>query len=359
VAQIRSRAGQTVSVLAVVKADAYGHGAVEVARTCAAAGASMLGVALVEEGASLRLAGLRLPILVQCCVHPDEIEFALRNDLTVTAPSLEFVQQVSAAAARLGCVAPVHIDIDTGMGRIGFAASRAVEEIVELVRLPNLRIEGVYTHFATSEIEDDPGTLAQLDLFRKIAKELASRGIKPGYVHAANSGAILNCPQAHLNLVRPGLILYGVYPGQNLKQKLDVWPVLALETAVTFLKSACAGATFGYGRTFTASGEMKVATLNVGYADGYPWRLSNKASVLIRGKRAAVVGRVSMDQVLIDVTQVPSVGIGERVVLLGRDGEDRITAENLAEWAGTIPYEILCGISKRVPRMYVGECETS
>lgn len=354
-AQIRSLLQPGAEILAVVKADAYGHGAVEVARTCADAGAAMLGVAMVQEGAELRQAGLRLPVLVQCCAGADEIESALENELTLTVPSQDFAREVSAAASRLDCAATVHADVDTGMGRIGFPSGTAVDEIVELSKLPRVKLDGVYTHFATSEIEDDSFTQQQLEKFKTIVSELALRGVDPPRLHAANSGAVLNYASSHLTLVRPGLILYGVYPDVKLQKKLELRPALRFETAITFLKTIAQGTTLGYGRTFTASSERKIATLNVGYADGYPWRLSNRATVLVCGKRAPVVGRVSMDQVLIDVTDVPGVALGETVVLLGQEGSERITAEDLARWADTISYEILCGISKRVPRVYRDE----
>ncbi len=350
---IRGLIGSGPDILAVVKADAYGHGAIEVAQACLQEGAAMLGVATAGEGAELRRAGITVPILLQCCVSESEIEFALKNRLTLTVPSVGFAKGVSVAAARDGSVAAVHADIDTGMGRIGFSPGTAVREILEVSRLPNLTIDGIYTHFCTSELQDDPLTLAQLDLFRSILEQLAKQRVTPLHTHAANSGAVVNYPQACLTLVRPGLILYGVYPDKKLRDKIDLKPVLRFETIVTFLKTIPAGTTLGYGRTYTARRETKVATLNVGYADGYPWRLSNRAIVLVRGRRAPVVGRVSMDQLLVDVTEVPHVQLGEKVVLLGQDGSERITAENLAEWAGTISYEILCGISKRVPRLYI------
>jgi alanine racemase len=354
IAQIRRLLPPAVDILAVVKANAYGHGAIEVARINVEAGAAMLGVALVEEGIELRNAGITTPILVQCCAGRDEIQFALENELILTVPSLDFARAVSAIAARLDRKAIVHMDIDTGMGRIGFAPKSAVDEIVQVSRLSHLAINGMYTHFCTSEIEDDPGTVEQLKQFEKLVHELALRGVKPAHIHAANSGAILNYSRSYLTLVRPGLILYGVYPHNVLRKKLDLRSVLRFETAITFLKTISAGTTLGYGRTFTAPREMKVATLNVGYADGYPWRLSNRAFVLVRGQRAPVLGRVSMDQTLIDVSGIPGVEVGEKVVLLGQDGSSQITAEDLAEWASTIPYEILCGISKRVPRVYAG-----
>jgi alanine racemase len=240
------------------------------------------------------------------------------------------------------------------MGRIGFARDSAVEQITRITRLPNLELDGIYTHFATSEIQEDSFTRHQLDEFRKILAQLEDRGIRPRRRHAANSGGVINHPESHLTLVRPGLILYGVYPHRDLRSKIDLRPALTLQTAIVFLKDIAPGTSLGYGRTFMASKHMKIATANVGYADGYHWRLSNKAKAIIRGQFVPVVGRVSMDQLLLDVTDAPAAKVGDTITLLGRDGSSSITAEDLADWAETIPYEILCAVSKRVPRFYVG-----
>ncbi len=354
VAQIRRLVGSAVEILAVVKADAYGHGAVQVSHACERAGASMLGVAMVEEGAQLREAGITLPILVQCCVQEAEIEAALDCDLTLTVASTDFAKRVSEKASSRNVAARVHADIDTGMGRIGFARDSAVEQITRITRLPNLELDGIYTHFATSEIQEDSFTRHQLDEFRKILAQLEDRGIRPRRRHAANSGGVINHPESHLTLVRPGLILYGVYPHRDLRSKIDLRPALTLQTAIVFLKDIAPGTSLGYGRTFVASKHMKIATANVGYADGYHWRLSNKAKAIIRGQFVPIVGRVSMDQLLLDVTDAPAAKVGDTITLLGRDGSSSITAEDLADWAETIPYEILCAVSKRVPRFYVG-----
>ncbi len=353
VAQIRRILTRDAEILAVVKADAYGHGAERVAKVCERVGVAMLGVALVEEGVALRQAGIKLPILIQCCAAEHEITSVLENSLIPTIISSEDAERISAKASNLGITAVTHLDIDTGMGRIGFAAKDAVEEIVQIARLPGLQIEGIYTHFSSSEIEDDPNTQAQLELFKGIVERLASNDVKPRRLHAANSGAVINYPQSHLTLARPGLILYGVYPHGKLRQKLELQAALRFETSIAFLKQISAGTSLGYGRSFVADKPMRIATANVGYADGYPWRLSNNARVIVRGNLVPVVGRVSMDQLLIDVTTVADAEIGDVVTLLGSDGSERITAEGMAEWAGTIPYEILCGISKRVPREYV------
>lgn len=352
-AQIRHIVGEKVEILAVVKADAYGHGAKEVAQVFECAGVSLLGVALVNEGLELRHAGIRLPILVQCCAAEDEADAILKNNLISTVASYESAEQLSEKAVRLGITATIHLDIDTGMGRIGFSPENAVEDIVKVAELPGLSIDGIYTHFSTSEIADNPNTLGQLELFKKLLKNLSSRHISPPRIHSANSGAVINYSQSHLTMVRPGLMLYGVYPHRKLERKVNLRPALRLETSVVFLKEIAAGTSLGYGCSFVADKPMRIATANVGYADGYPWRLSNLSKVIVRGKLVPIAGRVSMDQLLIDVTSVPDIGLGDIVTLLGSDGSERITAEEMAEWAGTISYEILCGISKRVPRHYI------
>jgi alanine racemase len=301
----------------------------------------------------LRKAGVQSPILIQCCPAEYETRTILENNLIPTVASFEAARRFSEEAVKLGITSGVHLDIDTGMGRIGFPVESAVDEATRVASLPNLNIEGIYTHFSTSEIEDDANTLGQLTRFKEVVERLSSEGIRPPKIHAANSGAVINYSQSYLTLVRPGLILYGVYPHRKLEHKTDLRPALSLETSIVFLKDIKAGTSLGYGRSFVADKPMRIATANVGYADGYPWRLSNNARVIVKGKMAPVVGRVSMDQLLIDVTPVPDVKLGDTITLIGNNGSELIRAEDIADWAGTISYEILCGISKRVPREYV------
>ncbi len=355
VARVRGLVGEKVEILAVVKADAYGHGAVKAARACERGGASLLGVAIVREGAELRRAGIELPILVQCCASASEIGAIIEHGLMPTVASLEFARALSEEASRAGVTVKVHADIDTGMGRMGFAPESAVEEISGVAELPGLELDGLYTHFSTSEIANDKWTLGQIEKFEGLARELAGLGIKPPRLHAANSGAVINYEKAHLTLARPGLMLYGVYPDRSLESKVALRPALRFETSIVFLKSIPAGTSLGYGRSFVAPAPMRIGTANVGYADGYAWRLSGESSVLVRGRRVPVVGRVSMDQLLIDVSSVADAELGDTVTLIGSDGAQCIRAEDIAGWAGTISYEILCGISQRVPRVYVGQ----
>jgi alanine racemase len=354
VTKVRELVGNGVEILAVVKADAYGHGAARAAEACERAGAAALGVALVHEGVELRHAGIGLPILVHCLAGEGEIDAIIKNRLMPTVASLAFAEELSRRASEAGATLDVHADIDTGMGRIGFSPESAVKEIAEMVELPGVRLDGLYTHFSTSEVDDDPWTQNQLEMFTDLVERLSKMGIRPPRIHAANSGGVINYPQAHLTLARPGLMLYGVYPHRDLEEKVDLRPALSIETSIAFLKEIPEGVSLGYGRSFISPGPMRIATANVGYADGYPWRLSNNSSALVRETRVPVVGRVSMDQLLLDVTSIPDVELGDRVTLLGSEGAQRISAEDLAEWAGTIPYEILCRISKRVPRVYIG-----
>jgi alanine racemase len=355
VARVRGLVGEKVEILAVVKADAYGHGAVKAARACKRGGASLLGVALVREGAELRRAGIELPILVQCCAEDREIGAIIEHGLMPTVASLEFARTLSDEASRAGVTVKVHADIDTGMGRIGFAPESAVAEIAQVSKLPGLELDGLYTHFSTSEVADDAWTLGQIEIFEGLARKLADLGVRPPRLHAANSGAVINYEQAHLTVARPGLMLYGAYPDRSMESKVALRPALRFETSIVFLKNVPAGASLGYGRGFVAPAPMRIGTANVGYADGYAWRLSGGSSVLVRGKRVPIVGRVSMDQLTIDVSSVPDVELGDTVTLIGSDGAQCIRAEDVADWAGAISYEILCGISKRVPRVYVGE----
>jgi len=352
-AQIRKLVGSHTEILAVVKADAYGHGAVRVAKLCEHMGVAMLGVALVNEGVEIRKAGIQLPILVQCCPEKHETKTILRNNLVPTVASLDVARRFSEESVKLNITTGVHLDIDTGMGRIGFPVESATEEAARVSSLPNLNIDGIYTHFSTSEIEDDSNTMDQLRLFKDVVERMSSQGIRPPRIHAANSGAVINYSQSHLTLVRPGLILYGVYPHRKLEHKINLRAALSLETSIAFLKEIKAGTSLGYGRSFVANKPMRIATANMGYADGYPWRLSNNAKVIVKGRVVPVVGRVSMDQLLIDVTPIPDIRLGDTITLIGNNGSEHISTEDIAEWAGTIPYEILCGISRRVPREYI------
>ncbi len=341
-----------VRMIVVLKADGYGHGAVPLARAAAALPGLPLwgfGVSSVEEGQALREAGLKTPVLILGSLFPfDAFEVALRHDLTPTVASLAAAQALERTAGALKRRAAAHVKIDTGMGRIGVSPKAAAQTLEAVLKSPSLRLEGVYTHLAQADSAEV--TRNQLDLFEQAVAPLRA-GQVPFLAHVANSAAVLRHPRAHLDAVRPGLALYGICPSEDLRSRADLSPVMAWKTRVVFLKTVQPGTPVSYGGTFRFEKAARVATLPVGYADGYRRSLSNKGQVLVRGRRCPVVGRVTMDQILVDVTQVPGVDVGDEAVLLGAQGRDRISAEELARWADTIPYEIVCGVSARVPRV--------
>jgi alanine racemase len=338
-------------VLAVVKAQAYGHGAVRVSRRLMDLGADMLGVALVEEGRELRSAGIDAPVLVMGALFPDQADAIAELGLTPVVFTAEVAEAVSKAAVKRAAVVPVHIKIDTGMGRIGLHVDEAAGFIKEVSRMKGISVQGLMTHFADADLADKDFSGRQMDRFEALIKALAREGIEVPLRHAANSAALLDFRRALFTMVRPGLMLYGYDPltdkaGSGLK------PVLSLLTRIVFLKSVPAGVTISYGRTFTTSRKSLIATIPIGYADGYSRALSNRGEALVRGIRVPVVGRVCMDMCMLDVTDVPGVSDQDEVVLIGQQDGGRITADELAGRTDTISYEVLCGISGRVPRVY-------
>jgi alanine racemase len=325
--------------LGIVKANAYGHGAVPVARLLESLSCEDLGVACLAEAVELRGAGIKSPILVLGYTDPKYAAELKRYDLTQTVTD-------PAQARALSC--KVHLKIDTGMSRLGFPCE-TTEELLETLRLPKLDFEGVYTHFAVSEDENDGFTLRQLEKFQSLLRELSSRGFHFKIRHCANSGAVLNYTQSHLDMARPGIALYGVTPAPGMTAGADLKPAMTLKTRVAQLRILQAGDTVSYGRRFTAEGETRVAVLPVGYADGLPRVLSNKLEVLINGRRAAQLGTVCMDMCMIDLTGRDDVRVGDEAELFGAG----IPVWEPAQRAGTIPYELLCAVSSRVPRVYV------
>lgn len=340
-------------VLAVVKARAYGHGAPEVSRRLLTLGADMLGVALVEEGAELRAAGIGAPVLVMGAVFPDQAERIAELSLTPIVYSVKLAEALSQAARRRGKTVNVHIKIDTGMGRIGLAPEDAADAIARVFKLPGLSVEGLMTHFADADLADKQFASKQMERFEALMKTLDARGLSIPLRHAANSAAVLDYRRALFTMVRPGLMLYGYSPLEARPGDADVRPVLSLVTRIAFVKTVPAGAPISYGRTFVTKRESRIATIPIGYADGFSRALSNRGEALVRGTRVPVAGRVCMDMTMLDVTGVPGVSEGDDVVLIGRQGNEEITADDLAAKTGTIAYEVLCGISSRVPRVYV------
>jgi len=347
---VRCAEGQ--QVLAVVKAGAYGHGAVEIAKRLLRLGADMLGVALVEEGRELREAGIDAPILVMGATFSEQAEAMVSLKLTPAIYSLPVAQALSDAAYQRRTTINVHVKIDTGMGRIGTAPEDAPDLIASLKKLRNISVQGLMTHFADADLRDKQFALKQMDRFEALLKALEAAKIKVPVRHAANSAAVLDFHRAFFTMVRPGLMLYGYNPLEAGARCADLRPVLSLLTRIVFLKKVPAGVPISYGRTFTTKRASTIATLPIGYADGYGRGLSNKGEALVRGARVPVVGRVCMDMCMIDVTDVPAVREGDDVVLIGSQGSERITADDIAAKIGTIAYEVLCGISSRVPRIY-------
>lgn len=350
---LRRRLRPGVKCLAVVKANAYGHGLVPVSRLAVQAGASHLGVSSLEEGVALREAGCRRPILILGSLYPfDNFPLLFEMQLTPTVASREAAAALDALAQKRRQTIDVHLKIDSGFGRIGVSPGSALEFIEQVRRCRGLRLEGLYTHFASSDA--DPGyTREQARRFNEVVRAAAAQGIRPPLLHMANSSALLRFPETHGSLVRPGLAFYGVAPYSGAERIVSLEPALCWKTRVIFLKRVTDGSSISYARTWTARRPTRVATLAAGYADGYPRLLSNQGEVLLRGRRAPIVGRVTMDMMMADVTDLPACRVGDEAVLLGTQGSQRIPVEEIAQKARTNPYEILCGIASRVPRIYL------
>lgn len=350
--QVMRLTGAEREILAVVKADAYGHGAIEISRTLEREGVRFLGVATVEEGIELRQAGIDASITVLGGVFPEQHGLLLDWKLTPVLYHLPWAEELSRTVQARGDKIAVQIKVDTGMGRLGLNPEEAQAAIPKIVSLPGLSVEGVISHFADADLEDKAFTEAQLGKFLALREHLSGIGIRIPFWHMSNSAAVMDFPPALFNMVRPGIMLYGYMPSDSFPGKVELQPVLSWKTRIIHLKEVPAGTPLSYGRTFVTRRKSRIATLAVGYADGYSRSLSNRAEVLVNGRRAPVVGRVTMDMVLTDVTDIPEANLGEQATLIGKDGEDRITAWDLARWGNTIAYEVLCGIGRRVPRIY-------
>ncbi|HWR98545.1 MAG TPA: alanine racemase [Candidatus Methanoperedens sp.] len=344
-------AGPGRRVLAVVKADAYGHGAAVLAGAALAAGATQLGVATAGEARALRAAGVDCPILILSEVAPAEAAEVVRLECAQTLYTPALAEALEREAARAGRRVGVHLKIDTGMGRVGVAPAEALPFAARLRDFPHLVLEGMMSHLAEAERAGSPVTARQIASFRAVCGAIEAMSGPVRWRHIANSALLLR-GEPDGNLVRPGIMLYGSVPGPGLPQAQALRPVLSLVTEIAFLKRIAAGTPVSYGGTWTAPRESLIATLPIGYADGYRRSLSNRAAVLVRGRRALVVGTVCMDLCLADVTDVPGVAVGDEVLLIGRQGGEEINAGELAERGGTISYEIFCGIGPRVPRLY-------
>ncbi len=349
---IRARTSPAHGTFLVVKADAYGHGAVEMAAAAAAEGVSILGVATLHEGIQLRQAGCALPIAVLSPLLPGEIPEAVAHGLDPTVCDLEFARALSAAAEAAGRPQRIHVEVDTGMGRIGVREEEAESFLAEVLGLPGLRLASLFTHFPDADGEDLEFSHGQAARFRALIDRLAARGIRPPRVHAANSAGTVNLTSAWHDWVRVGLLAYGHAP-PRARLRLEVEPVMSFKSRLVQVRDLPAGATVSYARSFVTRRPTRTGVVAVGYGHGYSWLLSNRGEMLVRGRRVPILGRVTMDLTMVDVTDVPGAAVGDEVVLFGAQGEAAMPLEEVALGSGTLPYEVMCTIGKRVTRIYV------
>jgi alanine racemase len=339
----------------VIKANGYGHGLLTTARVAVEGGAAALGVASLEEGITLRQAGVDVPVLILGSLYPfDNFPLLFTHHLTPTVASLEAAQALNDLAQKRRERLPVHLKIDSGFGRIGVSIPKALAFIQQVAGMTGLALEGIYTHFVSSDV-DEPYTREQARAFLSVIEAAHHSGVRPRWIHLANSAALIRFPETHGTLARPGLAFYGVPPYAGAEKEAALQPALHWKTKIVYLKNISKGAAVSYARTWIAKRPSRIATLATGYADGYPRLLSNKGQVLLGGRRFPVIGRVTMDMMMVDVTDGSNVHVGDEAVLIGTQGSERITAQEVAAAAETNPYEILCRIAERVPRVTVHE----
>lgn len=350
--QLRRLLSPGCGIMAVVKANAYGHGAVEVARSLMTQGVARVAVVSLDEGIALRAAGITIPIVILGPLFPEQIYDAIAHRLTPVISDRSLLPTLAQATASLATPYPMHLKVETGMGRLGLATDELLN-LIDSGQLPaSLYIEGLMTHFADSDGPTTSQTEQQLSLFQKTVSGMTARGLSIPLIHAANSGAAVRYPHSHYSLIRPGIMLYGYHTLPKSIPAPDLKPVLSLRSCIAQMRTIPTGGTISYNATFVAKRPTRVAVLPIGYADGFNRRLSNRGEVLVQGRRAGIIGLVCMDMVMIDVTEIPEAAVGDEVVLIGRQGADQITAADLSEWTGTIAYETLCAIGPRVPRVY-------
>jgi len=358
VREIRKIVNDRTAILGVVKADAYGHGAIEVAKTLLDNGVSHLAVSMLDEAIQLRLNGVEVPILILSYTDPVRAEEIINYNVTQTVFSHDLAEALSDTAVRMGRKVKIHIKIDTGMTRVGFMPGfNAIRDVVEISRLPRIIIEGLFTHFASADEEDKTYTYTQFERFMSIVAELRRIGIHIPMKHVANSAATINFPEMHMDMVRPGIILYGLYPSDYVnKDRISLKPAMSLKANVILVKDVEQNTPISYGRVFKTQRYSKIATIPIGYADGYSRLLTGKARVLVNGEFAPVVGTICMDQCMIDITDLKGeVKTGDEVVLFGKQGNNEIKVEEIASLMGTINYEIISLVGKRIPRVYLHE----
>lgn len=354
VKNLKAKTKDGTRAIAVIKTDAYGHGAIEIAQNISDL-VNGFAVATIQEAIILRRNGIQKDIIILGYTNEYFYENLIEYDIRPAMYSYDMIKKLSDVAVALKKEAVIHIKVDTGMGRIGFRDNEeSVDAIVRAANLPNIRIEGIFTHFAKADEKDKTSAMKQLDRYLNFLSKLEAKGVKIPYHHCSNSAGIIDLPQANCDEVRMGISLYGLYPSDEVqKDQIELYPVLSLHSHVVYVKEVFQGESIGYGGTFTADKTMKVATIPVGYGDGYFRSLSNKASVIIHGVKAPIIGRICMDQFMVDVTDIPDVKIGDEVTLIGKEGQTEISVDELAEIAGTINYEIVCDLGKRIPRVFV------
>lgn len=346
-------------IIAVLKADAYGHGALDIATTLMKGGASKLGVAVITEALELKNSGIEDPIVILGYTPLTFARDIVENGFEQTVYSYDYAKVLSKEGVELNKRVKIHIAVDTGMGRIGFLPCEdTLEEVYAISKLPNIDVEAVFSHFSSADEEDKSYTLRQMDIFNDFCEKLEARGVKTNKKHIANSAAIIDMPLTHFDGVRPGIILYGYYPSYEVNRNaLNLKKVLTLKANVTHVKTLPKGEYISYGRKFRTERESVIATIPIGYADGYSRQMLNKAKIIVNGKLAPVVGSICMDQCMVDVTDVGQVKVGDEVILLGEENGVKFDAEDMADIIGTISYEVICMISKRVPRVYIRDGE--
>lgn len=359
---IKSKLKKDTKVLCVLKADAYGHGAGFLVKEYEKMGADWYGVSNLDEAVQLRKNGAKKPILIFGYTPSNMAHLLYKYDISQALFSLEYAKKLHNECESKNLKLKVHLKIDTGMSRIGFFSQtpenieKSAQEIIKIKEtMPKLEIEGMFTHFSVSDdmTNNREYTIKQYNNFKSMDKKLEESGIKVPLKHCCNSGGIINFPEMQMDMVRAGVILYGLHPSNETKNKIDLKPVMQLKTVISQVKTIPKDVSISYGRTFVSKEEMKIASVAIGYADGYSLRFSNHAEMIVLGKKVPIVGRVCMDQLMIDVSKVPDVKEGDIVTVFGKDGEVQITVDELAELIGTINYEIICLIGKRVPRLYV------
>ncbi|MFH1318508.1 MAG: alanine racemase [Candidatus Omnitrophota bacterium] len=348
--KVKNYLGADTGMIAVIKQAAYGHGLVPVAQALSDEGVDFFGVGSIEEAVELRNNGIKNSIFVLTTVLPEFADLFIEHNIVPTITDISFAKKLSKAAVKRNVKVSAHIKIDTGMGRLGAYSKDAYKFIDGVKRLDNLCLDGLYTHFPVAD-SDPEFTRKQIDIFNKVITQLKNDNIRFNYYHCANSAAIANYKDSHFNMARPGIILYGINPSVN--KDLDVEPVLSLKSKVVFVKKIDKGMSVSYGRTFTADKSTYIATVAVGYADGYPLALSNNAKVIIKGEAFKLVGRVCMDHIMVDIGDRNDISIGDEVTLIGKEADSSVSAVDLADWAKTIPYEILSRLSLKIPRMYM------